>query len=82
MTLEVSNKKGAAEVAAELRASLLCGGCKSSNFQCWNVSMGAAQISAAREHWRMDYQIRCDYFKITVFEPEKMVFCEAFKLKV
>lgn len=70
-------------VIAAIRAKTLCGQCQSATFIGWpgerlereDMPRGAGYDGESR-HW---YQVRCDYFKMTVPHPGQMAFCEAHK---
>ena len=65
-----------------IRMNSLCGNCKSSTLIGWPIEVDRDDLPRSIEkdretdHW---YLIRCDYFKITVSQPQELAFCEAYK---
>ncbi len=77
-------KENNLHLAEQLRAGSLCGQCKSSTLLGgWSDETVSKDnlpsfVIDSDEH-ECSYMIRCDYFKLTIPEPETLQFCETFK---
>lgn len=71
--------------AVRLAPKLLCSSCQSAKFMRWRADDAVGMDrphgmhkDAATGMW---YVLRCDYFRLTVFEPPSLAHCDAWKEK-
>jgi hypothetical protein len=63
-----------------------CGRCKSAKFMVWELSKReygdnkppSGAVAHGTDIW---YLVRCDYFKLTVYEPRMLSKCEGLQTK-
>lgn len=68
-----------------LREKMLCGKCQSACFMVWADDLKTEHMGELPNWvgWNAEtdlrFTVRCDYFRVTVFMPDQLKFCGAFK---
>jgi hypothetical protein len=60
---------------------LLCSKCSAGKFMIWGSDTGTFDLPKSLSKTKSGhyFSIRCDFFKLTVFSPETLIKCDAFR---